>query len=439
MMRSHDPRDRITRGLNTARLRIETKRALPAIPALLVGVAMTLVGGALLFSQLTPTLFKSTREVRFAITDAYGILENVDEVRYRGVPAGTIKEIERDGTRLVLRVGVRDDFPVYRNARAELRPETPLNDMYLDIVEPGTPQAGELGGDDIVAESRTDTSIKINDVLNTLRSTERTRLTQLLDNLGNGMKDGGMGLRAAVRSFMPFVANAGKITDALGRRENLTKRLVHNAGVLTEALGERETEIRDLVRNGSATLGTLQEGSADLDATLRELPPTVGSVQSSFRAVSGVLGDVDRAVADLNPVADDLPEALSAVRGLDKALAPAVQRLQKPVRDLVPFAVSLRPFSGDLDATATALSPQLGSIDKVTKSVALCEEAIVHFFQWNASLSKFGDARAPIPRGNLAVGTPDLGVPGATKRRPVENCAGGETIRGTVATEGDQG
>lgn len=433
-----DPRLRISAGLNRARLRIEVRRALPAIPTLVVGAVLAAVGAAVLFSQLTPTLFKSTREVRLAIDDAYGILGGVDEVRYRGVPAGTISKIDREGTRLVLRVAVRKEIPLYRDLRAELRPETPLNDMHLDIVDPGTRATGDVG-DDIVPETRTETSVKINDVLNTLRAPVRTRLMQLLDNFGNGLDDRGEALRTAFNAAVPFVANAEQVLAELAARERLTKRLVRNTGVLTEELGNREALLRRLIRDGSATLGTLNDGSSDIDAVLRQLPGVATEAQSSFTAVDLVVRDVDGALVDLAPVARRLPADLATIRRLTKALDPAVASLRTPVRALDPLALTLRPVARDLDRTVAALSPNVGSINKIAASTAKCDKAIAHFFQWNASLSKFGDVRGPIPRGSLAVNVPDSGVEGVRRRDPAENCAGGTTLDGRVPTKADEG
>jgi phospholipid/cholesterol/gamma-HCH transport system substrate-binding protein len=433
-----DARQRLTDGVNAARLKLEVRRALPSLPVILLGAAATLGGAALLFSQLTPTLFKSTREVRVQISDAYGILEGVDDVRYRGVPAGTIEKFERDGTQLVLKVSVRKDFPLYNDAHAELRPDTPLNDMYLDFVDPGSPKAGTLEPARPLPESRVDTSVKINDVLNTLRSNERTRLSQLLDNLGNGLADRGVALRTALDAFAPFIQKAGVITGELAARQRLTRRLVHNAAVLTTDLGSRERLVRTLVREGSATLGALQDGSADLDATLAELPGTVREANASLAAVQGTLDDVDGAVDGLVPVADEVPGALSDLRRLNAALRPAVGALDRPVRLLAPFATRLKPVAADAAVSAAALQDRLRSIDKVTDSVAKCMTPIQQFFQWNASLSKFGDANAPIPRGNLALGVPDTGVSPNT-RAPAQQCAGGHTIAGRLPRAEDEG
>ncbi|WP_354698883.1 hypothetical protein DSM112329_04581 [Paraconexibacter sp. AEG42_29] len=433
-----DTRDRITEGLNATRLRLESKRSLPSLPPILLGVIATLVGGALLFSQLTPTLFKSTREVNVEIDDAFGVLAGVNQVRYRGVPAGTIKKIDRRGTQLVLKLSVRKDFPIYKDARAELRPETPLNDMYLDFVDPGTKAAGELKSGDALPEPRTASNVKINEVLNALQPNTRVRMEQLLDNLGNGLKDRGAGLRNAVAEFTPFVAEAGRISSAVAKHERLMKRLVHNAGILTTALGERQKQVRTLVTAGSATLGALQEGSPDLNQTLAELPSTVNEINASFAAVRGVLGDVDTAVTDLGPVADQLPNALKDVRALNDVLGPAARRLQSPVTKLTPLATSLRPVASDLRASVVALRPQTDSINKITDGLTKCEQGVIGFFQWNSSLSKFGDLTGPIPRGNLAVGVPDV-TSSLPTRTPVQNCAGGKTVRGAVPTTGDEG
>jgi virulence factor Mce-like protein len=434
-----DTRERLTEGMSRARLRLESRRAIRSLPPIVLGVVVTLVGGALLFSQLTPTLFKSTREVRVAIDDGFGVLPGVNQVRYRGVPAGQIKAVERDGTQLVLRLSVRKDFPIYKDARAELRPETPLNDMYLDVIDPGTKAAGVLGSGDVLPEPRTETNVKIDDVLNALQPTTRVRLEQLLDNLGGGLKDRGAGLRAAVAEFTPFIADAGKVSSAIARHEGLMKRLVHNAGILTTELGDRQKQVRTLVSAGSATLGALQEGSPGLNQTLAELPGVVREVNASFAAVRGVVGDVDRAVSDLDPVADRLPGALTDVRALNGALSPAARRLRSTVTQLTPLATSLRPVARDLQASIVALRPQAGSINYVTDSLAKCEQGVIGFFQWNASLSKFGDISGPIPRGNLAVGVPDLGLTNTKTRTPAKNCAGGHTIAGKVPTAEDEG
>lgn len=432
-----DVRGRISEGVNRSRLKLEAKRAVRPLVVVLGGLAIGAVIGAWLLSHVAPTLLKNTYEARFAVRDAYGVLPEVDKVRYRGIPAGTITKLQREGTQVVLTAEIDRKYgPLFRDVRAALRPQTPLNDMYLDIVDPGSEKAGKLDG--IAAERQTDTSVKINDVLNTLETSERTRLAALLDNLGNGLEDGGRRLRAAVTQLTPFLESVAGVTDQLARRRTATKRLVHNVSVLTDELRRRDGHLRRLVRDGGATFGTLQAGSADLDATLRAIPGTFRELQTSFASVRGVLDDVDEAVTALDPVAEKLPASLASVRRLEPVLGDAVDDLQQPVQRLLPLTRALQPVADDLEGSLVALRPQAGSIEKIVNAVDGCLPGIRGFFQWNASLSKYGDARGPIPRGNLAIGVPDTGAL-ATKREPGKSCAPGHAIGGRVPTPEDEG
>lgn len=433
-----DPRRRITSGLNRTRLKLEARRAVR--PLLVIGLGVIgMLGGALyLMTNLTTTFGQGTHKVRFALNDATAVKPGIADLRYRGIRAGSIDELERVDGQLVATASIADEYgPLYRDAEAQLRPATPLQDIYLDIVDPGTPEAPRLGNG-VLAATQTETPVNINDVLGVLQANERTRLRELLDNLGNGLSDRGADLRAAVVQVTPLLQTAARITDELRAKGTATRRLVDNAAILTEELGRREVELRTLVREGAATFGTLQEGSEDVERTLAELAPTFDSIDSSFTALRGVLGDVDTAVTDLYPVADRLPAALDTIGRLSAVLGPAARELQEPVGKLVPFTRALRPVATQLSATTNALRPQIPAFDKTTHTLAECERGITGFFQWNTSLTKFGDVLGPVPRGTLAIGGPDTGTEPA-KRKPGINCAGGETIGGRPALPGDQG
>jgi len=433
-------RDRLGNRITTSRLKLEAQRAAGPIAVLLVAGALAALGVWWTWTHVDETAGRATYTVRFEVSDAFGVVPGVNDFRYRGIPAGTITKVERIDGDVVITAKIRKKYgPVYRDARAELRPVTPLEDFYLDVVDPGTRAAGKAG-DAPLAKGQTDTSVHVGDVLNTLRGTERARLRTLLDQLGNGSADRGVALRRSFAALEPFIAGAGELTDALAERRAATRRLVHNAAVLTTELGRRQRQLRTVVQAGSATLGTLQEGSPDLDATLRQLPPSLRSIRATFATVRGVLDDVDRGVGDLYPALDRLPAALKSLRLLNTNLAPAVAALQRPVADLVPFVRTLAPVSSDLDATLSALRPQVGAVDKVTTDLAKCKKAVQGFFQWDASLAKFADNRGPVPRGNLVFTRPaELALPGVGLRQPVgESCTPGVAIGGRPAEPRDK-
>ena len=432
----YDPRKRITEGVTASRLKMEASRAAAPSTVFLASVAAAVAVAAYLFASISETFGRDTYEVRFAVEQNYGVFEGFDDVRFRGVPAGTITGVERDGARLIVVATIKEESGVvYKDARAQIRPITPLNDVYLDVVDPGTPDAGPADPDVPLEESQTETSVTVPDVLNIFDEDVRVSTAKILDDLGNGMDDRGAKLRDAFVSLGPFLRKASTLTDEVAVRKRATSRLIRNSALLTTELGRREVELKRLLETGAATVGTLGAERGALDRTLAELGPTVTELRASLASVRGVVDDVDTGVRSLYPVADELDDALSSLRELDGTLSPAVSSLRRPVRTLVPWVKDLDQVAERLRPTASALRPQVPTLNRVTQRLVDCEDGVIGFFQWNTSLSKFGDQNAPIPRGNLAFGVPGVGLPGEKLREPIQACAPGRPVRGVPTPE----
>ncbi len=434
-----DVRARRTKRINRARVELEVSRS--AKPAIIVALGLLLGAALLLFIlvRVNPNTLRSTYQARFAVDDVTAVQAGINDVKIKGIPVGTIQKVDVEGDQPVLRVQIRSSYGrLYKDARAELRPNTALQDMFLDVVDRGTPAAGELGEDELLPSTQTKLPVNVPDVLNVFGPSQRLRMATLLDELGNGTKDRGRALRALFVQLTPFVQNAGTVSRQIAERRPQTRRLVHNTAVLTRELGRRQAALRTLVQDGGATLGTVQDGSQDLDATLRELPPTLTAIRSSFAATRGVLGDVDGALTALSPVADELPGSLAGLRGLAGDLRPAVGALRGPVGHLVPLAGTLRPLARDLDQAIGALAPQVDTVNKVTATAVACKRGIQGFFQWNASMSKFGDSRGPVPRGNLVLGAQSSGLINDPGEVAPQACAPGKVIGGRLPTEADK-
>lgn len=431
-------RDRISGRINRARVDIELRRA--AKPALVV-LAGLILGGVLalyIVGQVSSSLLTANYVQKIELDDATGVLPGNNEVRFKGVRAGSIDDMQIENGHPVIKIKYEKKYGrLYRDAKLQLRPSTALQDMYVDILDRGTPSKGGLPENTPLPRSQTEVPVNVTEVLDILRPNQRARLRTLLDDLGNGMKDRGRSLRQIFVLAVPFIQRAGALADALADREPLVRRLVHNTSTLTRELGRRDDELRTLVDEGGRTLSTLQAGRGDLDATLRELAPTVGTITSSFATVRGVLPQVDGAVRALGPVAEELPGSLRDLRRLNKDAAPAVRSLQEPVVRLVPLAKQLRPLSRSLAASLRVLAPQIDTIDKVTKTTAGCKSGIQGFFQWNASMSKFGDSRGPVPRGNVVIGAQSSSIFKDPEEYAPQSCAPGAPIGGRVPTAKD--
>jgi ABC-type transporter Mla subunit MlaD len=402
-----DPRTRLSSSFNRNRLSLEAKRSRGPLLVILAAAVLAFCGFLYLIDHLdSGSGAKNT--VRFAADDVTGLVSGRAEVRFKGIPAGIVHSVDVENDQSVITADVLKKYgPIYKDATAEMRPNTPLQDMYLDITDRGTPAAG-LAGDEPLRTSQTSTSVNISAVLSAFQPDTRAHLRTLLNELGQGLADKGAALRESFVELGPLIAVVGRLSDQLAARADATRRVVHNVGELTKVLADREVAVRDLVRFGATALSATSSQSSALGSTLHELPLALHELDTSFAAVGHMLPDLDQAVRRIDPIADDLPRSLNALQGLSSDARPAVHDLQKPVGDLVPLSNRLRPFSQTLDKSIGDLRPQTSDADRITKDIAGCHVAAYMFFQWTASLGKLGDASGAYPRGDFGFGADSL-------------------------------
>jgi phospholipid/cholesterol/gamma-HCH transport system substrate-binding protein len=363
--------------------------------------------------------------VRFTVDDATGVVAGRAEVRFKGIPAGIIKDVRMVGDHAVLTADVAREFgPVYADAEAALRPNTPLQDKYLDVHDRGTPAAGRAGTEPLPID-QTVTGVNVSDVLQVFEPGVRAHLANLLDQLGVGLEDRGAGLRELFAELGPFITTVGRLSDQLAERGDRTRRLVHNLGEITRVLGDRDQMLRDLVRDGSTVLAQTGAGRLDIERTLGQLPPTLRELDASLTTVRGILPDVNGALSALRPAAGALPDGLAAVTALGRDAQPAIQALQAPLGRLVGLSDRLQPFSGRLRSFIDTTRPQLTDVTKATVSIAGCPAAAYMFFQHTASLTKYEDALGVYPRGDFGFGADSVSGVKDPGVRASKSCAPG--------------
>ncbi|MCW3038907.1 MAG: Virulence factor Mce family protein [Solirubrobacterales bacterium] len=414
-----DIRDRMTDRLTRERIRLELSRsAKPAIvvaAALLLGVAAL----ALLLVRLQVTLpWQDRYEVLVAVDDAKGVVAGSNEVRISGVVVGKIVKVDVDGRHAVLTARIDEqDAPLYRDARLRLRPKTPLEDMYLNVEDRGTPTAGRVADGGELAADRTRTPVQIGQVLDVFDADVRPRVAQAIDNLGRGLGDHGAQLRATLTQLAPFLRGARRLTHETATRRRQTGRLVHNFALLNEELARRGDQVSGLVRHGSGVMTELAATDRPLAQLLEELPPTLRQLPRSFAALRAASDDLDGALVGLRPAAQALPAGLRAVENLSPDLRSAAAELRAPLPPLARLSRTLTPLSADLRSGVATLRPQAPSLDRVTAAIVPCELAVQKFFNWTTSVGKFFGVRGAVLRGDpilsgatAAGAVPDAGL-----------------------------
>lgn len=397
--------------IDRERMALEIRRAGGPALALLALVAAFIVCVLVIFANNGVTLpWASTYEREIAVDNAKGIVAQKQTVRLAGITVGRIEDVSLRNGMPVVTISMDPKYgPLYRNAQIRLRPETPLDDMYIDIVSRGTPSAGELPANEVLPAERTQTPVDISSVLNVFNSDTRARVQQSIDELGVGLGPQGQSFRQALVELAPFLAAAKRLTHVTAVRQTETARLIHNFQLVTAELGRRDIQVRQLVSSGASTLSELGSSEASVQALINQLPPTMRQLESTFATVRATEDHLDPALDALRGVAAALPAGLDGLSRFGVAAEPALAKLRAPLPQLNRLMVALRPTAQGLRSSFDALKPVPSQLDEITGLVPPCEPALAKFFQNTISLGKFQSDLSVILRGETVVGASSAG------------------------------
>lgn len=426
----------VPRRMGHARLRdrlaLEARRARGPLLVCLAAVAAAAAAAAVILSNINfRAPWEEPQRLRVALDSANGIVTGKQEVRRAGVVIGTIDDVQVEDGRAVATITYDgDQGELYRDARLRLRPQTPLDDMYLDVESAGDPGAGRIEKDAVLSAERTRVPVDVADVLNAFDEGTRDRMEKAIDELGAGLPDGGVQLRASFASIAPFLGAAERLTREFAIRSEATRRMMHNFRRMTDELARRDSALAGLVARGDATFGALADARDPLEELIAAVPATMAAMQTSFDRLDTTLDVLDPALSDLRPAARAMPRGLRALRRLAGDAAPAFRELRSPVKSLSRLAAQLRPTSQALQRAFERLLPQAPRYDRITRRVSGCELAVDKFFQWTPSVLKYADVNGAYPRGNNATSSSSV-APGApdVALRPHPGCTTGKEAR----------
>lgn len=394
------------RVLDRERLLLEVRRAaLPAL-ALLALIAGSLACLAIILSDNGVSLpWNGTYQRQIALDNAKGIVPKEQTVRLAGVTVGRIEGVKLVHDRPVATISIQSKYaPLYRNAQIRLRPETPLDDMYIDIVSRGTPSAGALPANQVLPAQRTQVPVDISSVLDVFNADTRSRVKASIDALGAALGPQGASFKQALVDLAPFLAAARRLTDVTATRQAQTARLIHNFSLLTGELGRRDVEVRQLVSSGASSLSELGAYESSVQAVINQLPPTMSQLETTFATVQNTANHLDPAFDALQPVAAALPAGLTGLTRFGTAAEPALARLRAPLPQLNLLMQRLQPAARGLRSSFSALTPVPAQLDHITQMVVPCEPALAKFFQNTISLGKFQTDLSVVLRGETVVG-----------------------------------
>ena len=288
-------------------------------------LGLMVVGSAAAFyilrQQRLPNPFQTFYSVNAEFPSAAAVVPGLGEpVNVAGVHVGTIS-----GTSLQSGLGIvhmeidPKKLPrIYRNAHANLVPNTPLMDMQVNIW-PGNPAAGTLPHGGTIPVGETLSPINNDELLSALDGDTRTWFTSLVTALNEGTAGRGRDIRDLLRNLGPTSEQLRQVTDLLANRRQELASLVHNLGVLSKAANAKDAQIGQAVKAGNTTVGALASQAAALQTSITQLPSTLATTRTTLVDTAAFANALSPTANALVPIVRRLPQTLRDTNTLFQA------------------------------------------------------------------------------------------------------------------------
>lgn len=365
-------------------------------------------------------------ELRVAFESTQSLTGGLGQpVNVAGVRVGDVVSTELEDGRSVAKLSIeRDRLPrVYRNARAALRPNTPLEDMQIELY-PGRRAAGAIADGELVGLSRTNVPVDSDEFTALLDADTRAYLDGLITAVARGSRRRGEDLRAALETLGPTTAQLRELNGSLAARRRQIRRVVRNLSLVARAAGSRERDLRGVVSGANATLGALAREDRALREALELLPGTLTAARSSLSRAERLAGGLPATLDALTGSARQLPGALRATQGMLDSANPTLAELRPFLRESQPVSRHIASATRRLARLAPDLRSSFAVLDRVANALAYnppgSEEGYLFWTAWffhnvNSVFSS-EDAHGAVARG-LFVAPGGASPPGSGRQR----------------------
>jgi phospholipid/cholesterol/gamma-HCH transport system substrate-binding protein len=343
----------------------------------LILLALVVVGTAagfyILLQQRLPNPFQSFYRVNAAFSSATAVVPGLGEpVNVAGVHVGEISGASLQNGHGVIHMDIDPSKiqRLYRDAHADLVPNTPLKDMQVNIT-PGHPSAGPLPRGATIPVGQTTVPVDSDDVLDSLDGDTRSWFTSLITELSGGTHGRGADVRALLRTLGPTSQQLRDVGDLLAARRRALAAIVHNLGALTKATSQKDAQLRTAVRAGNVTLQALASQNVALRDAVTRLPGTLETTRRTLTDLTGLAQVLGPTSTALLPTARRLPTTLRDSKTLfhGAALLP-LDEVRPFISAVLPLARQLPPLTSDLKRSVPALLDSFKVLAYLTNEIA---------------------------------------------------------------------
>lgn len=311
----------------------------------------------------------SSYTVRAEFKDAAALRPN-QQVKIAGVRVGTVEKLEVTPHDTALATMKLDSAgaPVGAGARAFVRPVNLIGEKYVDL-DGGDTRRPQPSGT-FIPLRRTGTPVELDDLIDTLDATTRTRLAILIDQNGRALLGRGGDLGATLRRLPPALDRAGSLVAALARDNQALGRLVEESDTVVGAIAGQRRALGRLVGSAGAALDAVASRQRQLGATVGEAPGAITQLRETLGRLDTTAVALRPAAVGLRASAPGLTATLRALPGFAAAARPTLGTARRVAptlgrlgRRATPVVRRLRPVAERLDEFGQGLEPVSGTLD----------------------------------------------------------------------------
>lgn len=289
-------------------------------------------------------------ELTLRVDDASGLRKDQD-VKIDGVRAGTVTGVQlTKGDRAEIRMRLDPGAaPVGRAATGRIRSVSVLGEKYVDLVPDR--KGGPLPSGSRLRADRHPTPVELDDVLNTLDASTRTRLRMLLVEGGIALTGRGEDVASLLRVLPKGMDEVGALIADASRDVAALERVVVAGDRVIGDLAAERSKLGELVDTAAGAFSSTAERRAAVGQTIAESPATMTQLRTSL----------DR----LEATAVSLRPAARRLRAASPALEASLRTLPAFARDATPALEAATDAAPDLSRLARAATPTVRRLKPV--------------------------------------------------------------------------
>jgi phospholipid/cholesterol/gamma-HCH transport system substrate-binding protein len=377
-MNPNTPKEAHEGGLDVRDQIRRYRSAFLAVVAMIVFAAF--VGGYILSHQnlklppWVPVLGKSYFTLKGEFQTAQAVAPGQGQaVTIAGAKIGEIASVDLNGGVAVVTMHLTPKYAqdrIFKNATMLLRPKTQLKDETVEV-SPGTPSSGALASGATIPLAQTAPDGNFEEFIGALDAESRAYLQELLAGAGEGLKNNGQPLSAALKRFDPTARDFQEISSQLAVRHEEIATAIHNFSLLLQAVGGKDKQLAELVDSSNAVFKTFAEEDRSVESTIGLLPSTLAKTRQGLGKLATAVTVLGPTVKELEPFAKATAPAETATRELAIKTTPIFKNQIRPfARQILPVINEIGPATKELSEAFPKLASGFAVVNELFNEFA---------------------------------------------------------------------